>query len=170
MTRPTAIGRLRYDPRGASVPYRPWWLVLQCDGDWHRRLLVDVRGKLPQAWRIVTDPDRNVGKTRDVPHLGRVGRLIRPAWGCHISILRGERPTKNAGAWGRDNGFEVTFEYDPDPWYNNEYVWYDVYSEGLLDMREAYGLRREPKQALHLTVARWAEDVPPWLGGEKRRF
>ena len=173
-TRPTATGRLRYDPRADGLATLKWWLLLQCDGDWYRRLQADVKGKMPQHWRMVTDPDRNTGKTADPPHLALTGKMLRPNWGCHIAILRGQPPTQNRHLWGKDSGYSIEFEYDPDPRYNNEYIWYDVWCGDLLEMRENYGFSRDLKgrrrDILHLTVARWEGVEPniPW--GESRRF
>lgn len=173
MTRPTAIGRLHYDPTGAGRP-EPWWLILRCDGDWFRKLERDIRGKMPRTWKLVSDPARNVGKQVDPPHLAAVGKIVPPNWGCHITVLRGDEPSKNKHLWGKDEGYTIEFEYDPDPRYNNEYIWYDVWSEEILQMREAYGfdrnLRGRSRDALHLTVARWEGVWPniPW--GEDRRF
>lgn len=174
MTRPTATGHLRYDPRGGGTAFLPWWLLVQCDDDWFRRLERDIRGKMPRCWRMVLDPARNVGKETAPPHLALPGKIVPPNWGPHIAVLRGDKPPKKERWWGKFEGFPITFEYDPDPRYNNEYIWYDVYSEAILEMRETYGfdrnLRGRRRDSLHLTVARWEGVTPniPW--GEDRHL
>lgn len=111
-----------------------------------------------RRWATVVDPARVLPDRQSVdlrPRLGLAGGVHPPAWGPHISVLRGEQPPVR-GDWDKYEGTRVKFEYDPsDVRYNREYIWIPVSSPALLDLREGMGLRREPRMPLHLTIAHW---------------
>lgn len=81
------------------------------------------------------------------------GKLTRPVWGAHISIIRGEVVPNNK-LWRLDDGKLVEFEYDAGVQNNAEYFWLKTTCPYLLDLREKYGLSREPRFGLHLTIGR----------------
>jgi len=123
----TSWGRLRYDPRmPRQKVVEPNWLILDCDpaiGFYYSWLLF---------------------KHHCV-------KLRRPAWKCHVSVIRSEGiscPDK----WGHDDGRKIKFEYDPVIKTNGRHYWLSVHSEELLDVRAFYGLDRKTWPPLHLTL------------------
>lgn len=154
----TAQGWLKTDPRTETLKSKPGWLIVQCDRDWtwliQRWVALSGHGR----WARVIDPARVSPDGRTVdrePRLARVMDFVPPAWGPHISVTRGEPsdPAKR-DLWRSLGGRVVDFRWNPDLQFNGEYFWFWVECEELLDLREQLGLRREPKQPLHLTVAR----------------
>jgi hypothetical protein len=162
----TAIGWLHFDPEGKTTEKKPWWCILKCDWSWYTLYehWIDRHG-LGRRWVRAVDPLRTVpvanglGAPRYVqdptPRIALTGGVHPPAWGPHISVVRGEMP-RNKALWGQYEGTQIRFRYDPnDVRRNDEYIWLPVECPALLDFREELGLRREPRQALHLTVAHW---------------
>jgi hypothetical protein len=88
--------------------------------------------------------------------------VFKPAARPHISIMKGEAPSRNAEEWGTAfAGEEVTFRVAPvvkDE--NGLHLWVDCHSERLCELREHFGLptlRREDGVYLvnfHLTIGR----------------
>jgi len=168
----TATGTLQYDPRATSVEFTQWCLILKCDYDWFRKTEYDTRGQLPQTWMNVIDQLRSTGSSGKITdtRLGLMGKMLPPPWGCHVSVFRQERPTRNVQDWGRYlNGKVFKFEFDPEPWYNSRHIWYSIRCEDLLDVREYFGLPRNPRVPLHLSVGHWDEYVTG-PNGMKRNF
>ena len=124
-----SIGKLVYSPRShLGDPSK--WLVLMCDDEiskYYRSLFY-----------------------RQYPWLGK---LTRPVFGSHISVIRGE-VVPNRNLWGLDNNKIIKFEYEPGVCDNGEYYWLKVKCNYLLALREKYGLKRQPRFGLHLTVGR----------------
>lgn len=154
----TAQGWLKPDPRAETVKFRPGWMIVQCDRDWAwlTRRWMERHGH--GRWASIVDRARvnEDGRTVDLtPRLARMLDFVPPAWGPHISVTRGERIDKSKRAlWKSLRNRQIEFNYDPNLRTNGEYFWYQVECEELLDLREELGLRREPKQRLHLTVGR----------------
>jgi hypothetical protein len=130
-----ASGTFRYSPelRPGSLQRRDggstrWWLIIDCD---------------PELGRFLR-------------HLYTMAsywtRTVRaPVWGTHISVIRGEEPP-NGAAWGRLQGAEVEFEYEPLVRVTDGYLWAVVACPAALGHREELGLTREPRPPLHLTI------------------
>lgn len=97
---------------------------------------------------------------KEYPYLNgvRSGKLTRPVWGAHISIIRGER-IPNFNLWGIDANKTVEFEYDYGVECNQEYFWLKVKCPYLSLLREEYGLTKEPRYGFHLTIGRTTENV-----------
>jgi len=154
----TAQGWLKPDPEADTIKAKPWWLIVQCDRDWtwlvQRWLTLHGHGR----WARVIDPSRVLPDGRSVdlePRLARVTDFVPPAWGPHISVTRGESvPKSGHGLWRSLVNRQIDFRYNPDLQFNGEYFWFWVQCDELLNLREQLGLRREPKQRLHLTVGR----------------
>jgi len=93
--------------------------------------------------------------TKQYPYLNgdRTGKLTRPVWGAHISVMRGERLPKPE-IWRLDEGKIIEFNYEPGVIDNGEYYWLRVTCPYLQDLREKYGLPRDPRFGLHLTIGR----------------
>jgi hypothetical protein len=81
------------------------------------------------------------------------GKLTRPVWGTHISIIRGEK-IPNMDMWGKDANKIIEFEYEGGVLDNNEYYWLKAKCPYLSDLREKYGLSKEPRFGFHLTIGR----------------
>ncbi len=77
------------------------------------------------------------------------GKLIRPIWGTHISISRGEKIHSN---WKLDNLKLIEFEYEPGVLDNAKYFWLKVNSPYLESLRKSLGLSKTPKYGFHLTI------------------
>ena len=124
-----SIGKLIYSPR-THLASSERWLVLMCDDEISKYYRHMFYREYP--WR---------------------GKLTRPVWGTHISIIRGER-IPNFNLWGLDANKTVEFEYDGGVEDNQEYFWLKAKCPHLSDLRERYGLYREPKFGFHLTIGR----------------
>ena len=124
-----SIGKLVYTPK-THLANSDRWLVLMCDDEiskYYRHLFY-----------------------KEYPWLGK---LTRPVWGTHISVIRGEK-IPNFHLWRMRENELVEFEYEPGVQDNGEYYWLKVKCTPLLDIRSAYGLSRFPKFGLHLTIGR----------------
>ena len=128
MTMIKSIGKLVYSPRShLANPQK--WLVLMCDdgiSEYYRHLFYKE-----YPWK---------------------GKLTRPVWGAHISVIRGEYTDPKL--WQLDSGKIIDFEYEDGVLDNEEYYWLKVRSNYLSNLREKYGLSREPKFGFHLTIGR----------------
>lgn len=132
-----SIGKLVYSPR-THLASSDRWLVLMCDDEiskYYRHLF-----------------------TKEYPYLNGVktGKLTRPVWGAHISVTRGEF-IPNYKLWRLDEGKLIEFEYQGGVIDNGEYYWLKATCPYLSDLREKYGLPREPRFGLHLTIGRTTE-------------
>jgi hypothetical protein len=130
-----STGTLRYSPQLSKGGHTRrdggstlWWLIIDCDPELGRYL----RHQYLLAHQ-------------------RTRSLQSPLWGAHISVIRGEIPSR-MDAWKRGDGTAVEFAYDPRAHETDGYVWYPVRCEAILDLRQALGLPREPEPALHLTI------------------
>lgn len=134
-------GTLCFDPGKGSTHYDPYWAILKWDEDianyyrWHL-----------ERWGQATD---------------RPNRL----WGFHISVIKGEEPTKNIEDWGKFDGLRVKFNYGNYISYSNgRHSWINIYSDVFCDIREYYGLNVcGRKIKYHATLGRlknpWEPDV-----------
>jgi hypothetical protein len=129
-----SAGKLIYNPR-SHLGSNDKWLVLMCDDEiskYYRHLYTMKYSFLNGE---------------------RTGKLTRPIWGAHISIIRGEK-LPSPGLWRLDEGKIVNFEYEPGVIDNKIYYWLKVKCHYLNDLRERYSLPREPRFGLHLTIGR----------------
>ena len=124
-----SIGKLIYSPR-THLGSSDRWLILACDeglSNYYRHLFY-----------------------REYPYLGK---LSRPIFGSHISIIRGEI-VPNYNLWRLDENKLIEFSYSPEVIDNGEYYWLKVNSKYLEDLRGLYGLSRLPQFNFHLTIGR----------------
>lgn len=122
-------GKLIYNP-SSHLGSSEKWLVVMCDDEiskYYRHLFY-----------------------KEYPWLGK---LTRPVWGTHISVIRGEK-ISDPKMWFLDANKIVDFEYEGGVYDNGEYYWLKVKCDYLLDLREKYGLTRHPQFGLHLTIGR----------------
>ncbi len=128
-----SAGKLVYSPR-THLSSSERWLVLMADDE------------ISKYYRHLHQ--------RELPWLGK---LSRPVWGTHLSIIRGER-VHNHQLWGLDANKIVEFEYEGGVQDNGEYYWLKVVCPYLKDLRMKYGLRPDPKFGFHLTIGRTTND------------
>lgn len=85
-------------------------------------------------------------------------RLMRPAWGTHVTVVRREVPQMSFESILQWDGTEVEFQYH-DLQTNGKHVWLDVDCPSLLAFREKLGLQRIPEFPLHITVGVMPGDI-----------
>lgn len=142
-----SFGYLRYDPKHRATKFKPWWLLLQCDDgltayyrDWIQR---EYSHDIPShQWleKAAIDPKVNVSW----PITQHGVRVTRSAWGSHVSVVRGERPTDER-LWKKYNRKKIWFEYDPEYLNTNgKHWWIRVASPQLEEIRLELGLTPQP--------------------------
>lgn len=104
-------------------------------------------------WAIVTCDDEISKYYRSLYLQEFKNKIIRPTWGAHISWIRNERiPNFKLGKLF--NNKIIEFEYYPGVKDNGTYFWLNVKCDYLLELRSKYGLSKEPKFGLHLTIGK----------------
>ena len=127
-----SVGKLVYNPR-THLASSEKWLVLMCDDE------------ISKYYRSLF--------TREFPWRGK---LTRPVWGTHVSVIRGER-IPDMKMWGIDANKIIEFEYEGGVIDNGEYYWMKAKCPFLSELREKYGLPKEPRFGFHLTIGRTTE-------------
>lgn len=126
-----STGKLVYDPTLAynvKTTQDPFWLILECDPELARYYRYLTKRYFSLDW------------------------LMRPAWGAHVSVIRGEKVTKPE-LWAKDKGRQIKFEYTGEVRTNGRHYWLDISCPELLHLRKQYGLNRNPVFGkLHLTI------------------
>jgi len=128
-----STGKLIFDPLpltgSAEKMFKPGWVIVRTDGDiddYYRWFMFKEKGLILQS----------------------------PAWGPHISIVRGE--DVSAEIWEKKkaelNNSTVHFEYENFPKSNGVHWWLKVYCEELKYFRRDLGLTELPKWTFHLTL------------------
>lgn len=141
-------GVVVYDPlRGTMKRRTQWWCVINTDPEIARYYRYWVNKEILNPLGL---PKRD---------------LALPAWGAHISVIRGEKPRPgHEHLWGKYNGQQVEFRYqhhvrqsgdttggDRPDWY-----WFvDVECDLATHMREEFGF--PTKWRYHLTIGRTYE-------------
>ena len=124
-------GRIVYDPQAISgnseALFKPWWVIVSF-GDSE---ISDF-----YSWLVY--------KRTSV-------KLQKPAWGSHVSVVRGEVPP-NADKWKEWDGEIVKIIYDPDVRTNGNHWWLRASCPRLGDLRENLGLSRDGWYNLHITI------------------
>lgn len=132
------VARITYKPYRPGLKHKKdWWCVAEVNGD------IDAYYR----WFV----------------LKRYGlKLHKPAWGAHISIIRGEKPFQDKmDLWGKYEGLEVQFEYscnirqsgDTTGWDRPDCFWFvDIKSDFLIDIRKEMNFPYN--YGLHLTIGR----------------
>jgi len=133
-----STGILVYNPnRPGLKSNNQWWVVLETCEDlcrYYRHHLLKHRGI----------------------------KLAKPAWGAHISIVRGTAPP-NQEAWEKHHGETIQFRYseevrqsgDTTGWDRpNNYFFLDCYSDRLAEIRLELGFDTTPKTKYHMTIGR----------------
>lgn len=132
-----SVGKITYSPR-THLASSEKWAILACDDE------------ISKYYRHLY--------TKEYPYLNgaKIGKLTRPVWGAHISFLRSEY-VPNFKLWGLDANKVIEFNYEGGVIDNGEYYWLRVDCPYLGDLREKYGLKREPRFGFHLTIGRTTE-------------
>jgi hypothetical protein len=137
MKRLKGVGTLIYDPHRPGMKAKTdWWIIVNTDPEICRYYRWWV-------WRrYMID-------------------LQKPAWGAHISILRGARPyDEYIHLWKKYSKERVEFEYSPvvQQSTEKEQFWFvDVWSKRFNEIREELGFRTvidDKPIVYHLTVGR----------------
>lgn len=133
-----SIGKLVYSPR-THLASSEKWLVMMCDDE-------------------ISKYYRHLYTKEYPPYLngGYSLKLTRPVWGAHISVIRGEK-IPNMNLWGLAANKVVEFEYEGGVIDNGEYFWLKAKCPYLSEIREKYGLWKEPRFGFHLTIGRVTE-------------
>lgn len=129
-----SLGKLVYSPKTHLSSSENWLIVMADD-------------EISRYYRALF--------YREFPYLGK---LTRPVWGAHISVIRGEK-IFDLRSWKLDENKLIEFEYNGGVKDNGEYYWLSISCPYLLDLREELGLAREPRFGLHLTIGRTTKDV-----------
>lgn len=84
-------------------------------------------------------------------------------WGFHVSVIKGEVPTKNLDKWKEFNGKEVEYHYGNHVSYSNgRHAWLNCYCEELSDIRDFFGLDvKDRKLKYHMTLGRLKNPTEP---------
>ena len=133
-----AKGVIRYDPyRGKMKSNTKWWVVVNTDQEITRYY----------RWWV---------------HRRYWIELQQPAWGSHVSIIRGEKPADHLmHLWKKYDGHWIEFEYnhnvrqsgDTTGWDRPDCFWFlDVRCEFLNQIRGELG--RPTGWKYHLTIGR----------------
>jgi hypothetical protein len=87
----------------------------------------------------------------------------RPRWDPHITVVRAGKETPSiVEHWGRYEGEDVIFGYDPDIRIDPVYLWLNCWCDRLAEIREELGLPAKSRwtlppsgghQCFHLTIA-----------------
>ena len=81
--------------------------------------------------------------------------LMRPKHGAHISIVRGLEENIKNGWWEKNlDGPIITFQYEPELKEGVGYVWLDVQSKQLEQIRVDLGLDPHPRFGFHFTIGK----------------
>lgn len=130
----TGEGIIKFDPRAltnADTLFKPWWCVIllyESDdtGDYY-------------SWFI----EKRYGI-----------KIQRPAFGNHISLVRGEETTEDKWEMFKNkyDGKPVKFYHDSELRTNGKHWWIRIISEESKDMREEMGYSRDPQFPFHLTI------------------
>lgn len=128
----TSVGKIVYDPPRPGMKRRTaWWCIVQVDPEIARYYRYWLQ------WQF------------------HMHHIAPPAWGAHISVIRGEKPTDDLmHLWKKYDGQLVKFKYTH---YlmraKKEQFWFvEVQSPFLMNIREE--LNRPTNWPLHLTIGK----------------
>jgi hypothetical protein len=170
--------RLGKDQAGAKAVAGLYELLAQIQADTAdtdlKTFLTEVENRLSKTesrpWTAIIKVDPNVVNAylKDLRSQGIA--ISQPAWGPHVTFVRGERPPNTWGfdrhdgppKWNLFNGLSITIELDPALQSNAKgHYWLNIVSskiEGtetdLRGLRYALGLTVAPRIPLHLTIGK----------------
>ena len=89
-------------------------------------------------------------------------RVVRPRWKAHVTVVRPE-DDPDVTKWGKHEGEQVTFVYDPAILYENGFWWFNLWCLTMEDIRRELGLSTKSRitipptgysKAFHCTVGK----------------
>lgn len=111
--------------------------------------------KVHNNWWITLDPSCDIGTYyRKMYNFENRARIItqKPKWDCHITILRAEKPLQNKDKWQQQDGKEFEFFYENKVITGDCHIWLDIFCPQAENLREYFGLKKEPEYPFHLTL------------------
>jgi len=137
-----------------AVPTRSILTEMEDKMPWH---LSHGRLSFHTIW-VILECDEELRRMYASLFMSDTGIKIHgPKFGSHVSVIRGEEEGIVPGLWERNlQGPTVSFEYEDVIRYENSYVWLDVRSRQLEDLREGLGLTKAPPFGYHLTLGKEA--------------
>ncbi len=126
-------GVISFDPnpiKGSTKKmFKPWWVIGRIDGD------------IGNYYSYLLQKRHGI-------------RLQRPAWGPHISVVRGEQTSQDNWDQFKEKYDEKSFKftYEVSPKTNGDHWWLRVICDELKQLREDMGYSRDGKWGLHLTL------------------
>jgi len=130
----TQKGYICFDPRSltnADKMFKPFWMII--------KLYKDDNTREYYEWFIKK----------------RYGLILqRPAFGAHISVIRGETIDKNIWNFYKEkyNNKDIKFYHKNELRTNGKHWWIKVYCDFVEDIREKMGYLRKGLFGLHLTL------------------
>lgn len=117
--------------------------------------LITPRRRDTTGWAILTVARESVQPYIDILQEEHTKILNVPAWGPHVTVVRGE-PSQN---WGHRAAERISFKVETTPVRRIQrrakrkaYWWLPVASQELQDLRTYLGLRPRPYPDFHLTL------------------
>lgn len=115
--------------------------------------------KMFKSWWLIGATDCDVSEYYAWFLRKRTGIVLQePAWGAHVSVVRGEIPP-NQDVWNKHQGKVIDVTLEVDVRTNGGHWWLRATCEELKDIREELGLYRHGKpfedgghMGLHLTL------------------
>lgn len=128
-------GKIIFDPKAIADPsgkmFKPWWVIVALDKD----------DEFGQYYSWFYEKQHGI-------------KLQRPAFGAHISVIRGEET--DLENWQKFKELyhkkPIKFTCDISPRTNGMHVWLRVKCDELKDLREQMGYERDGRWGLHLTL------------------
>jgi len=128
-------GTIIFDPKAISDPsgkmFKPWWVIIS----------LDPNDELGFFYTWLYERQHGI-------------KLQRPAFGAHISVVRGEETNKDNWEKFKElyNNKPIKFIYELSPRTNGAHVWLRVRCDEIKDLREKMGYPRDGQWGLHLTL------------------
>lgn len=92
-------------------------------------------------------------------------RVVRPRWKAHVTVVRPEDFPENPNMqhWGKHEGEQVNFVYDPTILYEKGFWWFNLWCVTMEDIRRELGLSTKSRitipppgysKAFHCTIGK----------------
>lgn len=121
------LGKIRYSPQSRGSNDSKYWVIVDCDpeiGRYYRHLYFN----------------------------STYNKLQRPAWECHVTVVRNEEPPEiYKSEWLKHDGKIINLEIIPPGNSDGTFFWLDVKCDYLNDLRQELGILRDPIYPFHLT-------------------
>lgn len=108
----------------------------------------------PQGWAVIM-VDRELTRYYieqfNFTHRAKDIQIMVPAWGGHISIIRGE-DIKDRNYFLSLNNKNIIFNYGTEVKGNGNHFWLEVECSEAENIREKLGISRKPRFGFHLTI------------------